>query len=166
MGWATGVLYSLSWLLGQASMRFVSLWLHLIRQLLLLMMSRVLSCNVNFDCNNLLKCNFWGGKKNWEWVLLCQEAKWVSLCEKPEFTSYRHLKILAEPSNAKDSHSPFPPLTTAACFQQYSLQSVFHATWGEGGCSVFFSNPQSTASLGTLSKLKESLISKCEVWYK
>ena len=78
----------------------------------------------------------------------------------------RFLQILESfstvPSNAKDIHSLFPPVPIPACFQQYLLRRVFHATRGEGGRSAFSSNPQSTASLGIFSKLKESLMSKCE----
>lgn len=98
-------------------------------------------------------------KNNWEWVLLCQETKWMSLCEKPAFTSYKYVKVLALSCPTSITRSllcPFLPV-----FSKYLLQCDFHATGGEGSCSAFSSNPQSTASLGIFSKLKESLMSKC-----
>lgn len=57
----------------QVNTQLLSLELHLVRQLLLSVISAALSCNMNLHCNHLLKYNFWGDKTSWEKVLMSRD---------------------------------------------------------------------------------------------
>lgn len=81
----------------------------------------------------------------------------------PSLLADTHVSFSSEPLSAETSHSLFPPVPVPVSvpvstrFQQYFSMPPEEKV----GCSAFSSNPQSTASPGIFSKLKESHV---QVW--